>query len=277
MVCSTKRAACLSLRIAIRRFRFPFSSPAAATVCCGTIPAWAASNWAVRKRAGSPMHAIDGIRCHHRRKLRGNYGALRGFTGHPPVLPEFAAGFWQCKLRYKTQDELLAVAREHKRRGLPMSVIVIDYFNWTKMGEWKFDPVLLARSEGDGGRIEIARYQSHGLRLADGESRQRTFRGTGKEKFAGPRRARYEHFIRFTDTNANHTVISGLLDTTNPDARKFFGAKCAKIIFATASESSGSTPLSRKWRLTTTTTCVIKRARPRSRLHLSHATTAGVF
>ena len=61
-------------------------------------------------------------------------------TGHPPVLPEWAAGFWQCKLRYRTQDELLAVAREHKRRGLPLSVIVIDYFHWTRMGEWKFDP-----------------------------------------------------------------------------------------------------------------------------------------
>jgi alpha-D-xyloside xylohydrolase len=36
------------------------------------------------------------------------------------MLPEWAAGFWQCKLRDKTQDELLAIAREHKRRGLPM-------------------------------------------------------------------------------------------------------------------------------------------------------------
>lgn len=61
-------------------------------------------------------------------------------TGHAPVMPEWATGFWQCKLRYKTQEELLAVAREHKRRGLPMSVIVIDYFNWSKMGDWKFDP-----------------------------------------------------------------------------------------------------------------------------------------
>ena len=25
-------------------------------------------------------------------------------TGHPPVLPEWAAGFWQCKLRYRTQN-----------------------------------------------------------------------------------------------------------------------------------------------------------------------------
>ena len=56
------------------------------------------------------------------------------------MLPEWAAGFWQCKLRYASQDELLAVAREHKRRGLPLSVIVIDFFHWTSMGEWKFDP-----------------------------------------------------------------------------------------------------------------------------------------
>ena len=28
------------------------------------------------------------------------------------MLPEWAAGFWQCKLRYRTQDELLAVAKD---------------------------------------------------------------------------------------------------------------------------------------------------------------------
>jgi alpha-D-xyloside xylohydrolase len=61
-------------------------------------------------------------------------------TGHSPMLPEWAAGFWQCKLRYRTQDELLAVAREYKRRGLPISAIVCDFFHWTHLGEWKFDP-----------------------------------------------------------------------------------------------------------------------------------------
>jgi len=61
-------------------------------------------------------------------------------TGHPPKLPKFASGFWQCKLRYKTQDELLNVAREYKKRGLPISVIVIDFFHWKHMGEWRFDP-----------------------------------------------------------------------------------------------------------------------------------------
>lgn len=61
-------------------------------------------------------------------------------TGRAPMLPEWAAGFWQCKLRYETQEELLEVAREYKKRGLPLSVIVIDYFHWTMQGEWKFDP-----------------------------------------------------------------------------------------------------------------------------------------
>jgi alpha-D-xyloside xylohydrolase len=60
-------------------------------------------------------------------------------TGHAPAFPEWASGFWQCKLRYRTQDELLGVAREYKRRGLPLSCIVIDFFHWTRQGEWKFD------------------------------------------------------------------------------------------------------------------------------------------
>lgn len=61
-------------------------------------------------------------------------------TGHVPELPAWASGFWQSKLRYRTQDELLAVAREHHRRGLPMSVIVADYFHWSAMGDYRFDP-----------------------------------------------------------------------------------------------------------------------------------------
>lgn len=61
-------------------------------------------------------------------------------TGHSPDVPDWVTGFWQCKLRYRTQDELLDVAREYRRRGLPLSCIVIDFFAWTRQGEWKFDP-----------------------------------------------------------------------------------------------------------------------------------------
>ncbi|KAI0872366.1 glycosyl hydrolases family 31-domain-containing protein [Hypoxylon argillaceum] len=66
--------------------------------------------------------------------------AYAGVSGTVPEMPEYGLGFWQCKLRYQTQEEILEVAREHKRRGLPMDVIVADYFHWPKEGEWKFDP-----------------------------------------------------------------------------------------------------------------------------------------
>ncbi|KFA78581.1 hypothetical protein S40288_09093 [Stachybotrys chartarum IBT 40288] len=62
-----------------------------------------------------------------------------GVTGKVPMMPEYGLGFWQCKLRYQTQEELLEVAREYKRRELPIDLIVIDFFHWPKQGDWKFD------------------------------------------------------------------------------------------------------------------------------------------
>ena len=66
--------------------------------------------------------------------------AFGGVAGRVPMMPEYGLGFWQCKLRYETQEELMQVAREYKRRNLPIDVIVVDFFHWTMQGEWKFDP-----------------------------------------------------------------------------------------------------------------------------------------
>ena len=66
-----------------------------------------------------------------------NYTAA---VGRAPRMPEYGLGYWQCKLRYRTQDEILAVAREHKKRGLPMDAIVVDFFHWTRQGDFKFEP-----------------------------------------------------------------------------------------------------------------------------------------
>lgn len=62
-------------------------------------------------------------------------------TGRAPEFPDNALGLWQCKLRYRTQEEVLEVAREYKRRGIPLDVIVIDFFHWIRQGDWSFDPV----------------------------------------------------------------------------------------------------------------------------------------
>ncbi|KAK5174066.1 uncharacterized protein LTR77_001146 [Saxophila tyrrhenica] len=61
-------------------------------------------------------------------------------TGYAPMMPEYGLGFWQCKLRYETQEQLLTVAREYKKREIPLDLIVIDFFHWVHQGEWSFDP-----------------------------------------------------------------------------------------------------------------------------------------
>lgn len=60
-------------------------------------------------------------------------------TGKVPMMPEYAMGLWQSKLRYRTQEELLNVARKYKEEQVPLSVIVIDFFHWTHQGDWRFD------------------------------------------------------------------------------------------------------------------------------------------
>lgn len=60
-------------------------------------------------------------------------------TGRVPIMPEYGLGFWQCKLRYQTQEELLQVAREYRTRKLPIDLIVVDYFHWPSQGDWCFD------------------------------------------------------------------------------------------------------------------------------------------
>ncbi|MCR4739133.1 MAG: glycoside hydrolase family 31 protein [Lachnospiraceae bacterium] len=62
-------------------------------------------------------------------------------TGTVPMMPEYGLGFWQCKLRYRTKEELMEVARKYHELGIPLDVIVVDFFHWPKQGEWKFDPV----------------------------------------------------------------------------------------------------------------------------------------
>lgn len=66
---------------------------------------------------------------------------LTDLTGHAPKIPEWALGFWQSKLRYENEEQVLNVARKYKELGVPLSVIVIDYFHWTEQGDYKFDPV----------------------------------------------------------------------------------------------------------------------------------------
>ncbi len=70
------------------------------------------------------------------KQILANYTAV---TGRADMFPEDLMGLWQCKLRYRTQDEVLTVARQYQKEGIKIDQIVIDFFHWTVQGDWKFD------------------------------------------------------------------------------------------------------------------------------------------
>jgi alpha-D-xyloside xylohydrolase len=68
------------------------------------------------------------------------YSGYRLLTGDVPMLPKSAYGYIQCKQRYTSQAELMAVAKGYRDRHLPLDTLVIDWFHYTKMGEMDMDP-----------------------------------------------------------------------------------------------------------------------------------------
>ena len=69
------------------------------------------------------------------------YEGYRLLTGDAPMLPKSAYGYIQCKQRYSSQAELMAVAKGYRERHLPIDDLVIDWFHYTKMGQMDMDPV----------------------------------------------------------------------------------------------------------------------------------------
>ncbi len=67
---------------------------------------------------------------------------LRLLWGETPLLPKWAFGYIQSKERYRSADELLAVADEYRRRKIPLDCIVQDWMYWRDgmWGDKHFDP-----------------------------------------------------------------------------------------------------------------------------------------
>jgi alpha-D-xyloside xylohydrolase len=67
------------------------------------------------------------------------YAGYARLTGATPLPPKAAFGLIQSKARYETQDELLGVARGYRERKLPLDVMVLDWFYWTRLGNIDID------------------------------------------------------------------------------------------------------------------------------------------
>ncbi len=68
------------------------------------------------------------------------YEGYRLLTGVTHMLPRAAYGYIQSKAIYATQEQVLDVAKEYRRKNLPLDVMVVDFLNMTKQGELDLDP-----------------------------------------------------------------------------------------------------------------------------------------
>ena len=59
----------------------------------------------------------------------------RNLTGHTPMLPKWAYGFFQSKDRYVSQEEILGIAHRYREEHIPLDAIVQDWFWWKTEGD----------------------------------------------------------------------------------------------------------------------------------------------
>ncbi len=147
-----------------------------------------------------------------------------GVTGRTPMMPEYGLGFWQCKLRYRNQEELLTVAREHKKRGLPMDVIVIDFFHWTKQGDFMFDPIDWPDPEA-----MIAELKDLGIELMVSVWPTIDATSINREEMASE--GMLVKCDRGMGIHMNWMGETAFFDATHPGAREFVWKRCKENYF----------------------------------------------
>jgi alpha-D-xyloside xylohydrolase len=66
----------------------------------------------------------------------------RTLTGKAPIMPKWALGYWQSRERYRSQNELLDVVKEYRKRNIPLDNIVLDWSYWPvdSWGSHEFNP-----------------------------------------------------------------------------------------------------------------------------------------
>jgi alpha-D-xyloside xylohydrolase len=147
----------------------------------------------------------------------------RELTGQAPMFGKWAYGFWQCKNRYKSQDEILGVAQKYRELHIPVDNIVQDWFWWNRKGEFVFNKNY---PDSKGMVDQLHRLNFHmmisiwpffepGSTNYDYMDKQGWF--VDKFKYAKP---------------PYHTSEMAVYDATNPNARKFYWDQVDKGLFS---------------------------------------------
>ncbi|MGA8310295.1 MAG: glycoside hydrolase family 31 protein [Terriglobales bacterium] len=149
--------------------------------------------------------------------------AYRELTGAAPLFGKWAYGFWQCKNRYKSQEEILGIARKYRELHIPADNIVQDWFWWNRKGEHIFnknypDPKgMVDQLHKDNFHLMISVWPffEPGSAVYDEMDKRGWF--VDKFKFAKP---------------PYHTDAMAVYDATDPEARKYYWQLMDKALFS---------------------------------------------
>jgi alpha-D-xyloside xylohydrolase len=137
----------------------------------------------------------------------------RELTGDAPLFGKWAYGFWQCKNRYRSQAELLGVAKKYRELKIPVDNIVQDWFWWNRKGEHVFN----SNYPDPKGMVDELHRSNFHLMIS-------------VWPFFEPGSAEYSEMERrgwFIDTfkyakPPYHADRMAVYDATNPEARKYY-------------------------------------------------------
>ncbi len=147
-------------------------------------------------------------------------GHYRELTGEVPLFGRWAYGFWQCKNKYQSQQEIEGVAAKYRALHIPVDNIVQDWFWWVTMGEMKWnekypDPQGLINKLHDEHfhlMVSVWPYFRPGSAVYD------EFDKKG-------------WFVAKTKSGGFHPLGQALYDATNPDAQKQYWANVNTALF----------------------------------------------
>ncbi|MBZ5625501.1 MAG: glycoside hydrolase family 31 protein [Acidobacteriia bacterium] len=152
----------------------------------------------------------------------GIIAGYRTLTGPAPMFGKWAYGFWQCKNRYKTQDELLGVARRYRELHIPVDNIVQDWFWWTRMGEFVFNSKNYPDPKG---MVDELHRRNFHLMIS-------TWPFFEKGSATYDEMDKLGYFVDRTIVGTEyHPVGTALYDATNPAARRYYWNLMNKALF----------------------------------------------
>jgi len=146
--------------------------------------------------------------------------AYRELTGAAPMFGKWAYGFWQCKNRYKSQEELLGVAHKYRELHIPVDNIVQDWFWWTVKGEFVFN-----KNYPDAREMIADLHRNHFHLMIS----VWPYFDPGTATYADMDKRGY--FIDRTKVRAFHPAGMAVYDATNPHARAYYWNLMDKALF----------------------------------------------